>query len=111
MKLGETGTDAVVEFLKDSIKTRIQRNELYGEQSFGGAYKQHGQVMEMLFPNGITLNSPDDFNRFGVMNMMVSKLIRECNSFNDGGHEDSMRDMPVYAAMMRELDNISRGKW
>lgn len=100
--------DRVIEFLEDSIKTRMERNNTYKESTYEGAYIQHGYVMNALFPNGINLQTPSDINRYSCISAMVSKLIREVNNFEKGGHEDSMRDMPVYAAMLRELDEDAK---
>jgi hypothetical protein len=94
--------DKVVDFLKDSIETRIERNSRYGEQKHGGAYIQHGHVMDQIFANGLVLDTPEKINRYGCVSAIVGKIIRVANNFEEG-HEDSLRDIPVYAAMLREL--------
>lgn len=83
--------------LTDASSTYAQRNAAYGD-----SYKEHGKIMAALFPNGITLNSVEDFNRFGVFNMMVSKVFR-CSANFKAGHVDSMLDLSVYSAMLLEL--------
>lgn len=87
--------------LQQAAETFKQRNELYGS-----AYKRHGEVMKALFPNGLAVLTVEEWNRLGVINMLVSKLVRytnnmECNG--PGGHQDSAHDMIAYAAMLEEL--------
>jgi hypothetical protein len=89
----------VPEMLRDSASTYEQRNKLYGDN-----YKRFGQVMEALFPNGVGLVDIDDFNRFGVFVQLVSKMSRYAENFTKGGHDDSLLDLSVYSAMLRELD-------
>lgn len=91
----------VPELLKAAAATYEQRNKIYGD-----SYKEHGKIMSALFPE-LTLSGVDDFNRFGVLNMMVSKLTRYAANFNEGGHEDSIHDLVVYSAMLLELDDDS----
>lgn len=101
--------DKVIEYLQDSISTRTERNEKYKESHFGGAYIQFGHVMEALFPEGVSLKTADEINKYGCLSAIVSKTIRVANNFSEG-HEDSLRDLPVYAAMLRELyDFIESG--
>lgn len=57
------------DFLRESAGIYEERNAVYGD-----TYKHHGTAMAGLFPNGLALHSKDDFNRFGIVNMMVSKL-------------------------------------
>jgi hypothetical protein len=82
-------------------KVYEERNALYGDN-----YKIHGIVMKGLFPNGLTLNSPADFNRYALLVMIVSKLSRYTNQFAFGGHADSLNDATVYTQMLQELDEI-----
>ena len=96
--------DRVVEMLQDCISIREDRHATYGNSFYGGAQKQHGHVMKTFFPEGVKLNTPDDINRYGCFSAMVGKLIRYANNFENGGHEDSVVDIPVYSTMLRELD-------
>lgn len=98
------------ELLQDAINTRISRNAEYQEPVFGGAYIQHGHVMRALFPSGIVLATPSDQSRYQILNTIVSKLIRYANNFENGGHDDSAKDNSVYFAMLRELDELQKGK-
>jgi len=75
------------------------KNSLYGD-----SYKQTGYLLHALFPNGITLETPDDHNRFAILVIMMSKFNRYCNNFNKHIDPDHMKDISVYASMLLELD-------
>ena len=85
--------------LRDLARLYEQRNQLYSDN-----YKRFGHIMLMLFPNGLSLDTADDFNRFGVFVQIVSKLTRYAGNFEAGGHKDSLDDTAVYAMMQQELD-------
>lgn len=102
--------DRVIELLQESIKIRTERNEGYKEPVFGGAYKQHGTVVAALFPSGVSLEGQEDMGRYAVFDIIVGKLIRYANNFDAGGHDDSLKDISNYAAMLRELDEIAARK-
>jgi hypothetical protein len=89
----------VPEDLREKASLYEERNKLYGDN-----YKFFGQVMMGLFPTGIELRTPDDFNRFGVFVQMVAKMTRISQQFVAGGHPDSNDDLAVYSLMMKELE-------
>jgi hypothetical protein len=72
-------------------------------REYGDSYKRHGPVMAALFPGGITLKNADDFGRFAIFDLMVVKLVRYTTDFN-ARHADSLDDLAVYTAMLREMD-------
>lgn len=80
--------------------------ELFRERNgaYGDAYLRHGKLMASLFPKGITLKDENDFIRFGIFNMMMSKACRTAENFPTGGHEDSSLDASVYAAMLHSVE-------
>ena len=84
--------------LREAAQTYEQRNPLYGD-----AYKHYGSAMMAFFPQGLFINEPADWNRFGLFSMMVSKMTRIANNITVGGHRDSSLDLSVYAAMMTEM--------
>lgn len=77
-----------------------ERNALYGAN-----YKHFGEAMVGIFPQGVTLNTVDDFNRFGIFVQVISKATRYGQMFNRGGHPDSLDDLSVYSQMLQELDH------
>jgi len=93
----------VPEMLEELAELYKQRNKLYGDN-----YKTHGDVMIALFPDGIKLKKPEDFNRYSCFKEILTRCGRYAYSFDNGGHEDSLRDISVYAQMLRELDNEQR---
>lgn len=86
--------------LENAAKTFEQRNAVYGD-----TYKRHGDVSLALFPEGVDLRTAEDQNRYACLSMIVGKLARYATNFEEGGHEDSLHDISVYAAMLNELDN------
>jgi hypothetical protein len=91
-------TKSVPELLRACATTYEERNKLYGDN-----YKKFGRVMEAMFPNGLTLRSIQDFNRYGIFVQCVSKIMRYGENLEKGGHQDSAHDLSVYAAMLEEL--------
>jgi len=91
-----------VECIEEALKTFRERNQSYGDN-----YLQHGRVMSALFPDGINLKTVEDWNRFGVMNMVVAKLTRYSQKWPhvDKGTIDSVHDMGVYSFMLESLDS------
>lgn len=78
-----------------------ERNKLYGSN-----YKQHGHLLASMFPNGLTLKTAEDFNRFAMFIQVTHKVTRYGKSieFGQGGHLDSCDDIAVYCQMLAEYD-------
>jgi hypothetical protein len=91
------------DYLTESAAIHKQRGEVYGD-----GYKTFGKVVKALFPNGLLLTTEEDFNRYGVLTQMLSKLHRYCNNFTAAGHEDSLVELSTYSAMLNELDSELR---
>ena len=87
----------VPSILRSGAETYEQRNKLYGD-----SYKSYGIVMAAIMPT-YSCTSEEDFNRLGIVNMIVSKVIRYATNLPRGGHMDSAHDLMVYAAMLAEL--------
>lgn len=95
----------VPEALRKCADTYEERNAIYGD-----TYKELGDLMLSLFPEGIRLQTADDFNRFGCFFEMTNKMQRYANSFFQGGHQDSTHDISVYSQMLEELDREASQK-
>ena len=93
----------VPQALRSAAAIYEQRNAIYGDN-----YKLFGLWVSVLFQSGIELRTSEDFNRFGVLVQVLSKLSRYCANFDSGGHDDSLDDLAVYAMMLKELDCESR---
>jgi hypothetical protein len=90
-----------IECMEEAIKTFQERHKVYGNN-----YLTHGQVMTALFPEGIKLQTVEDWNRFNALNLIVVKLTRYCHSFVSP-HADSILDLGVYSCMLGSLDDSS----
>ena len=88
----------VPEILTEAAKTYAKRNKVYGDN-----YKRFGNVMSAMFPNGLSVKDPSDWNRLGIFVQMMSKATRYAAQFENGGHKDSAHDGSVYNAMLEEL--------
>ena len=89
--------------LRAAERTYTERNKTYGDN-----YKKFGHVMQALFPNGVTINSAEQWNRFGILVQKVGKLSRYVTN-PYVGHQDSVHDDICYSAMLEELDAAAAG--
>ena len=88
------------EILEKWAKFFKKRNEEYGS-----SYLRHGEIMKLLFPNGITLETADHFYYFHIFVLELVKIIRIANSMQAGTSSlDSWKDLAVYAAMFVEKE-------
>lgn len=91
------------EFLREGAQTFEDRNKVYGNN-----YLNVGGAMAALFPDGVSLKTADDFNRFHIFMLGIVKVSRYANNWNAGGHADSIHDNTVYSAMLESIDNEIR---
>lgn len=91
--------------LKHSAEVQESRNEDYSD-----SYKKFGPLLKACFPDGIHIDKEEDMNRLGCFVMLLSKVHRYAGNFLSGGHADSLVDLPNYAAMLAELDEIKISK-
>ena len=96
----QTRAATVPEMLRNAAEIYEERNKLYGDN-----YKRFGPIMALLFPDGLTLETGDDHNRFGIFVQMLAKFTRYAQNFEKGGHPDSLDDLAVYSMMLQELDS------
>jgi hypothetical protein len=89
------------QILSEAAKTFAERNKVYGDN-----YLNVGRVFVALFPEGLTLKTVKDFNRFHLFMLSVVKLTRYCNNWDKGGHQDSIHDSTVYNAMVESVDGM-----
>ena len=101
--------ELIIKNMEQAHKTFKERGSQYvaSYTQYGASYNQYGEIMKVLFPNGIKLETNDDFNRMGLLNMIVSKLIRYGNMW-DKPHKDSIHDLGVYAFMLEGIDDSIR---
>ena len=94
---------AVPERLADLGALYKERNALYKDN-----YKRFGDTLVSLFPEGITLKTAEEFNRFCLFLQLQHKMSRYAHSVKTGGHADSLDDITVYAQMTAEYDDEKR---
>lgn len=106
-KVLKTGDVKVSNFVPGKLQALVklyeERNKVYGND-----YHENGKLMATLFPNGLTLKTENDFNRYSILIHIVTKLGRYVRNFKKG-HEDSLDDLIVYAAILAELDQPEGG--
>lgn len=72
-------------------------------KDYGDNYKRFGPMVHAMMKE-VSLKTPDDFNRFGILVQVFSKVSRYAMNFEKGGHADSLDDLAVYAMMLKECD-------
>lgn len=84
--------------------------DLYRDRNaaYGDSYLTFGPVMEAMFPDGLVLRSAEDWNRFALFFLTVVKVHRYAMRFHDGGQQDSLDDIAVYAQMLRHVDALGK---
>lgn len=79
-----------------------ERNAVYKDN-----FRMVGKLMEAMFPEGITLKTADDHNKFHLFMLKIVKLSRYAINYEQG-HVDSSDDDIVYTAMVAALDEEAR---
>lgn len=80
------------EVMEEMLVTFRERAKVYGDN-----YLIIGKVMADLFPQGITLKTEEEHNRYHLFLMTMIKATRAANTGLT--HHDSAHDMAVYGAM------------
>lgn len=91
-------TDKILEAMAQTFK---EKNTKYKDN-----YTDVGQILKILFPEGIYLKTEEDFVQHHFVDWMIGKLTRFAKT--DFKDTDSIHDMAVYAAMLE--DYISQRK-
>ena len=90
---------SVPEKLRALAKIHDERGGLYGDN-----YKYGGMILLGLFPEGLHLETEEEFNRFHLLVYMAGKLSRYARMLKRGGHRDSLDDLAVYSQLLAEYD-------
>ena len=80
-----------------------QRNQQYGD-----SFLSFGQFAHAMFPDGLSISSPEQWNRFALFFMCMTKLHRYGGKFNAGGQADSLDDLAVYSQMLAYVDELNQ---
>lgn len=87
---------SVLALLDEAKATFTERRERHGR-----ADVTFGEVMAVLFPDGIELNTAADHRIHQMLTHVVGKLVRFTNS--GLRHKDSAHDIVTYAALMESM--------
>lgn len=92
--------ESVLKLLRGSADTYQERSAVYKDN-----FRSVGRVMEALFPDGAPKLGPAvDYDRWHIFELIIVKLTRYANNYEDGGHEDSVVDMVAYLGILHALD-------
>lgn len=84
--------------LADSGEIFLQRNAEYGDN-----WSRVGAIMDILFPDGIDLDTKADHDKYHLFSLAIVKLTRYSHNYHEG-HEDSLKDCANYLMMVLALD-------
>ena len=85
----------VQESLKEAAEVYSERQSQYGD-----SYKAVGQIMQILFPGGLSGNLLNH-TRLHLVGWIIGKLCRYAISVRSGRNtDDSLKDLAVYAMML-----------
>lgn len=90
--------------LMEAANTFRTRGNVYKDN-----YRTVGLVMKALFPDGITLKTAEDHERFHIFMLGVVKMTRYVKNWATG-HQDSVHDQTVYSAMLEMIDAIHKAE-
>ena len=82
--------------------------EKNSKEQYGDSYTDFGKICSILFKKGITVKSEEEFNRIGILFMIIHKVTRLSKAvFLDKSlfekPFDNAKDLSIYAAMLAEL--------
>lgn len=89
------------DILEEGGKTFKERHKVYGNN-----FLKVGDMMAAMFPDGLTVVTPEDWVRLELLMMKVVKISRYAENFTKGGHQDSVHDDMVYSAMLENVDEV-----
>ena len=87
------------ERLRGLAKLRDERKALYGDN-----YIRAGFAMAFMLGT-VTLRTPRDYIRFGLIAHQYSKMSRYSIQWKDG-HPDSLDDLSVYSQILATVDDM-----
>lgn len=100
------------ELLNEFSKFFLEKN---ANECYGNSYKDFGKICEILFPEGINVNSKEMFDKTGVFFMIVHKVLRIAKAiknpqFNFEKPFDNSRDLSIYSSMLAELFLVDKNE-
>jgi hypothetical protein len=86
----------------DRLKALAEINKSRGNSY--GDFKKLGRVLAAYFPEPMTIQGEEDWNRIALLIFSINKMVRYSVNFKNGGHKDSLDDAAVYAMMLQGMD-------
>ena len=75
------------------------------KDQYGNNYLYWGEVMDKLYPEGLTVKGVNDWNKLGVLVQIVSKLTRYTTGNSDKEIiNDTLNDMSIYSQMLAKIE-------
>lgn len=104
---GNKRQKAIVELFDKRKKVFLEKSNDYGE-----AYLKSGELLEKIFPNGITLKTWKDHCSYQLITRKMDKLLRYTNlrfsensiKVKDEAISDTLGDDAVYSLMLEALE-------
>lgn len=87
------------DILLDAAQTFEERQMVYSNN-----YLRLANAMVAMYPQGLTLKTPDDWIRLYFYLSTITKLSRYATNWHQGGHRDSIHDAIVYTALLEAYD-------
>lgn len=104
-QLSTTNVATVTQRIQDLAEIHGDRKATYGED-----FLRIGPSLAAIFPEGVSLKTPEDFTRFALFCQAHGKLMRYGARFAEGGHPDSLDDLSVYAQLLSYADDLADDK-
>lgn len=95
----------IKEIKKEEFGIIEERNRIYGN-----SFEKVGQILAILFPDGIQINSEVDHIKFDLLKNLVGKITRFSNNFPSEFHKDSIIDIANYATILLSVSNNINNK-
>lgn len=96
---------AIKAIKKEEFEIIEERNKIYGN-----SFEKVGQILAILFPDGIKINSEIDHIKFDLLKNLVGKITRFSNNFPAEFHKDSIIDIANYATILLSVSNNINNK-
>lgn len=98
----------IAEDMKEAVDVLIRK-----DKDYGNAKEVGGRIFELLFPDGITMKTAQEFNEHSTLIHIISKLVRYCNLRRGGERvnfesiNDTLLDLGNYAFMLKNMVGAS----
>ncbi len=96
----------VIAIFRQAMDTYMERSSVYGADG----HEQHGKLLKVLFPKGITLETEEEFTRFILFIFKTAKVCRYSRNIKKGGHRDSVHDVGVYSFILEDFDERANNR-